>query len=222
MANRSIYSVAKKTDTSIAATRVDDGDAFDAFDDFDNIEEPVPEVPKPVEVKEEEIQPEVSQKEEVVQEKEEPKIEEKTTNKPGWCFDDFDGAGTIKPKIYASAAGGSNVSVKKPQKARPKETASSSSNVDWNKYKNAKSISSDQLFGSDEPTEFEKAKLSQYQNSSAIGSDDFFGKKEEERTYKVKGDDDDWGNDDLAKVANTLAEGASRLATKAKNLFDDF
>ena len=35
-------------------------------------------------------------------------------------------------------------------------------------------------------------------------------------------DDDDWGTDDLSRMADTIAEGAVRLAAKAKSLFDNF
>ena len=239
MSNRSVYSVQKREEKTIGAEKIEDEDAFDAFDDFDEIEEEVVEEPvveKPTEVKEEEIkkeeiipEPEEEQEEEI----EEEKPEEKETNKPGWCFEDFDGSGTIKPKIYASAAGASNVVVKKPQpKTQSKSSySSSSSNVDWNKYKDAKAISSDQLFGYDQPTAMEKQRLNQYSNAKAISSDQIFGT--ETSTSKSSGysgssfnsqfdDDDDWGTDDLSRMADTIADGAAKLVAKAKSLFDNF
>ncbi|EDR22054.1 hypothetical protein EDI_201700 [Entamoeba dispar SAW760] len=225
MTNRSVYSVTK-TENTFGATRVDEEDAFDAFDDFDNIqEEEVKEevVEQPKEVKEEEVKKEesINEIEEKVKEEESPKVEEKVTNKAGWCFEDFEGSGSIKPKIYASATGGSNVSVKKQPKKVQNSYTSTSSNVDWNKYKNAKSISSDQLFENDEPTAYEKQKLSQYSNASAIGSEEFFG-KEEKKSYSKIDTDDEWGNDELSRMADSIANGAVKLATKAKSLFDDF
>ena len=112
MSNRSIYSVAKEEDEATGAVKVEDENPFDDFDDIEEEpEEPVVEE-KPTEVKEEEVK-----KEEVIEEKEDDEEEEKPkqkeTNKAGWCFDDFNSKGSIQPKIYASATGGSNVSVKK-------------------------------------------------------------------------------------------------------------
>ncbi|KAL7714931.1 Uncharacterized protein QTN25_007653 [Entamoeba marina] len=219
MANRSIYSVTSEN-TSLKATRVEDEDAFDAFDDFDEIEEePVEEEPVevPEAVKEEEIVPEEKYEEPA---EEENKPVEKETNKSAWCFDDFDGAGSIQPKIYASATSGSNVKVKKqPPPKQHYKTPNSSTKVDWDKYKNSKSISSDQLFGYDEPSEYDKQKLSQYKHSTAIGSDELFGETKQSKSY---GMDDEWGEDDVTKLANTIMDGAKSLAKQAKGLFDDF
>ena len=128
----------------------------------------------------------------------------------------FSNEGTAKFVISINEEYKTNSGIEKKSSYRYEDN----SNVDWDKYKNAKSISSDQLFGTDETSEYDKQKLSQYSNATAIGSDDFFG--ESQKKEKSISQIDEWNSEDFSRMASNIKDTAIRMAQQAKTLFDDF
>ncbi|EGD76990.1 hypothetical protein PTSG_07333 [Salpingoeca rosetta] len=89
-------------------------------------------------------------------------------------FASFEDSRSNIPSAVSAFGNSSSSSSSKPKRSAPPTSAPPP--ADMGRFANAKSISSDQYFRSDQPTPEEQARLSQFSGQASISSDMYFGR----------------------------------------------
>ena len=94
------------------------------------------------------------------------------------------------------------------------------------RFKNARSISSDQYFGTDKEISHERqSKINQFSGATSISSSQYFGDDESSGSGSGKDLGDDiieTAKNDLQKLKSSLITGGRKLAEMTKDFFNDF